>query len=89
MFHSIECRFRRRRRTLRHICGKLDGLPGPNSREKRRTLSGLKSGNISRTSTFAYLEGSIAARGVDNFFSLSAEAVKIFESNYLKNTFNI
>lgn len=67
---SLDClRLRRLRRTLRHICGKLDGLPGPKRREKRNTLSGRKSGNSSRTSTFAYFDGNIAANGVSNFRS--------------------
>lgn len=61
----------RRLRTLRQICGKLEGLPGPKSREKRSTLSGRKSGKSSRTSMFAYLEGNIAAKGVSSFFSVA------------------
>lgn len=60
----------RRFRTLRQICGKLDGLPGPKRRENRNTLSGRKSGNSSQTSTFAYFDGSIAANGVSSFFSM-------------------
>lgn len=72
---SLDC-FRRwrRLRTLRHICGKLDGFPGPNKRENRKTLSGRKSGNNSRTSTFAYFDGSIAASGVSNFLSGAFES---------------
>lgn len=69
---SRDCfRLRRFFRTLLHICGRLVGLPGPNRREKRSTLSGRKSGNSSRTSTFAYFDGSIAANGVSNFRSFS------------------
>lgn len=64
-------RFRRFRRTLRHICGKLVGFPGPNNRENRSTLSGRKSGKSSQTSVFAYFDGSIAANGVSNFRSFS------------------
>lgn len=73
---SLDC-FRRRRffLTLLHICGKLDGLPGPKRRENRSTLSGRKSGNSSRTSTLAYLDGSIAASGVSNLLSAFISAV--------------
>lgn len=67
---SLDCfLFRRLRRTLRQICGRLVGLPGPNRRENRSTLSGRKSGKSSRTSTFAYFDGNIAANGVSSFFS--------------------
>lgn len=77
---SRDCfRFRRFLRTLRQICGKLVGLPGPNSRENRRTLSGRKSGKSSRTSTLAYFDGNIAASGVSSlrsaFFPSSPEPV--------------
>lgn len=79
--------FLRFRRTLRHIWGKLVGLPGPNNRENLNTLSGRKSGNSSRTSTFAYFEGSIAANGVSNFFSpcLSSPPSDFVESVLFKH----
>lgn len=78
--------FRRFRRTLRHICGKLVGLPGPNSLEKRSTLSGRKSGNKSRTSTFAYFDGNIAANGVSNFRSSALSISDLsFDSDFVES----
>lgn len=67
-------------RTLLQICGKLVGFPGPNNRENLNTLSGRKSGKISRTSTFAYLDGSIAANGVSSLRSYDSPFSDLVES---------
>lgn len=85
---SRDCFLRRRFfLTLLQICGKLDGLPGPKRRENRSTLSGRKSGKSSRTSTLAYLDGSIAASGVSNFLSALISAVSA-ESDFALSELN-
>lgn len=45
-------------------------------------MSGLKSGNSSLTSTFAYLEGNIAANGVSNLFGLSEDDLCDLRTKY-------